>query len=129
MRVILLFMAQRNKKGFTLLELMVSTAILLVALVGLLSTFVYSLLINETSHNFVVAANDAQYVLEQIESLPTFDLIDTYSPPQFDNLENETVANPIVTLIRSGLKEVTVNVSWTEKGRAKTFSLSTRFAS
>jgi len=122
-------MAQRNKKGFTLLELMVSTAILLVALVGLLSTFVYSLLINETSHNFVVAANDAQYVLEQIESLPTFDLIDTYSPPQFDNLENETVANPIVTLIRSGLKEVTVNVSWTEKGRAKTFSLSTRFAS
>lgn len=120
-------MCSSDKKGFTLLELMISSAILLVALSGLLSTFVYSLLINETSQNLVIAANDAQYVLEQIKSL-SYNDIDAYSPPQFNNLEGETIPNPTVTQVRSGLKQITVNVNWTERNKARTFSLSTRIA-
>ena len=118
-----------NNKGFTLLELMISAAILLIALSGLLSTFVYSLLINETSGNTVIAANDAQYVLEQIESLPNpYDDVGSYLPPQFNNLESEDIPKPTVITVRSGLKEVTVNVNWSERNKTRSFSLSTRIA-
>lgn len=120
-------MARQGNRGFTLLELMISAGILLIALSGLLSTFVYSLLINETSSNMVIAANDAQYVLEQMKSVAYNDL-ESYSPPQFSNLENETISDPSVTLVRSGLKQVTVNVDWTQRGKARTFSLSTQIA-
>ncbi len=120
-------MGRKVNRGFTLLELMIASAILLIALSGLLSTFVYSLLINEASNNLVIAANDAQYVLEQMKSLSYNDL-EGYSPPQFNNLKDETISDPVVTQVSQGLKQVTVNVDWTERGNARTFSLSTQIA-
>jgi len=120
-------MGCKVNKGFTLLELMIAAAILLIALSGLLSTFVYSLLINETSNNLVIAANDAQYVLEQMKSFSYNDL-ENYTPPQFSNLENEIILAPVVAQVWPGLKQVTINVNWTERNKTRAFSLSTQFA-
>lgn len=114
-----------RKKGFTLSELMIAMAILLVAISGLLFVFINCILLNQSNNNMIVASNDAQYVLEQIKGL-AYSSIGTYVAPTFTNLENETV-----TLTRSigvDITEVTVNVSWTERQRQRNVSLSTRFA-
>jgi len=112
--------------GFTLTELMIAMGILLIAISGLLTTFVYCILLNESNNNLVTAANDAQYVLEEIKGL-AYNNINSYTPPAFNNLENETIPNPTVVEI-SGIKEVTVNVSWSERGRSRNWTLSTRIA-
>jgi len=114
-------------KGFNLLEVMTAIAILLLVISGLLVTFVYCMLMNISNNNLVIAANDAQFVLEQIKGLAYNDTIDDYTVPTFSNLYNEIVT-PTATVISSGLKEVSVNVTWTERQRNRNFSLSTRVA-
>ncbi len=122
-----------SDKGFTLLELMVVTGILLIVISGLLVTFVYCLLLNESNNNLVIAAGDAQYVLEELSEMKgaEYNQIDDYiadfSPAAFTNLSNETVTFPD-PVFGSNITEVTVNVSWTERGRARDFALSTRLA-
>lgn len=109
--------------GFTLSELMIAASILLIAILGLLTLYVNSLILNEANNNLIKAVNDAQYVLEQMKALP-FSSIASYTPPALTNLKAETI-----TLTRSvGAKsaEVTVNVSWTERQRARSFELYTR---
>ncbi len=114
-------------KGFTLLELMVAMAILLIAILGILGVFINSILLSEANTNLVMAVNDAQYVLEQIKGL-SFQDIDSYEPPEFNNLNNEDIPKPTVNEITSRLKEVTVNVNWTQRNRNRNFQLSTRIA-
>lgn len=116
-----------GRKGFTLLELMVAIAILVIAASGLLMALVSCMSLNESNSNLVVAANDARYVLEEIKGL-AYDDIGSYSPPSFSNLDGES-ASVTVTDIDSRIKEVTVEVVWTERQRSRSFKLSTRIAS
>ena len=51
-----------SSKGFTLIELMISVAILLIVISALFVTFVYCILMNESNNNLVKVVNDAQYV-------------------------------------------------------------------
>jgi len=117
----------KAKNAFTLSELMLATAILVLVAAGLLAAFVGCLILNETNNNLVIAVNDAQYVLEQIKGLD-YNNIDAYTPPTFTHLNNESIPDPTVTEITSGIKEVTVNVNWTERANNRNFSLSTRIA-
>ncbi len=114
--------------GFTLAELLLAAAILLIAISASLAAFVNCLLLNESNNNRVIAANDAQYVLEQIKGVD-YDDIDIYAHPEFTNLSNETVSvSGLTTEIVSGLKEIGVTISWTERGKNRSFTLSTRIA-
>lgn len=117
-----------SKKSFTLLELMITSAILLIAIAGLLSVYVNALLLDETNRETVIAANDAQYVLEQVKGTAFADIED-YHSPALNNLQNENIPDPTVNSIGSNgrVKEVRVTVNWTGKrGRARSFSLTTR---
>jgi type II secretory pathway pseudopilin PulG len=114
-----------SKKGFTLLEILFTCGIILLVVVGLLTTFVYCFLLNQTNHNLVIALNDAQYVLEQVKNLAYNDIAG-YSPPVFSNLADENV--DITASVGSKIAELTVNVSWTERSNSKNVSLSTRIA-
>jgi prepilin-type N-terminal cleavage/methylation domain-containing protein len=116
---------RQQERGFTLLELMVAAGILVVAITGLLSGLINCILLNETNTSRVIAAGDAQYVLEQIKELP-YDNITGYVPPSFNNLNGEDIDVDFVA--GSGIVEVTVNVSWTERQLAMSFSLATRIA-
>jgi prepilin-type N-terminal cleavage/methylation domain-containing protein len=126
-------MMKLSRKGFTLLELMIVTGILLIVISGLLVTFVYCLLLNESNNNLTIAAGDAQYVLEELSEMKgtQYSQIDEYiasfNPSRFTNLNNETVAfpNPVYGAYTT---EVTVNVSWAERGRTRDFAISTRLA-
>ena len=120
---------KQSKAGLTLLEVMLTSGILLIAIVALLYTFVNCIFLNESNKEALTAANDAQYVLEQIKSL-AFSQIESYTPPVFTNLEDENIPAPVVTVISSRVKRVTVNVSWTDKRRrARSFALTTQFVS
>jgi len=114
------------KTGFTLLELMITTAIILIAILGLLLGFYNCIVLNELNKQQTIAVNDARYCLEEVKAL-SYDNIDSYSPPALTNLNNENITKQ-VTEIEDGLKRVTINVSWTWRQRNKTFSLSSLFA-
>lgn len=125
-------LGRRNKsdshlqlKGFTLSELMIAAAILLIAVLGLLAAFINCMLLNESNNNLVTAVNDAQYILEQLKGL-SYSEIAAYTPPVLNNLSNETIS--LSRSIGTRIAEVTVGVSWTERQRSRNFQLSTRIA-
>ncbi len=114
-----------KNKGFTLAELMLAIVITLLVITGSALSFVHLMLLADSSVNLTIAANDTQYVLEQLKST-AYDAISSYSAPVFYNLPGEAI-----TLSRSvgvNLATLTVNVSWQEKNQAKNFSLSTCIA-
>ncbi|MDD5477558.1 MAG: prepilin-type N-terminal cleavage/methylation domain-containing protein [Candidatus Omnitrophica bacterium] len=117
-------------RGFSLIELMFGVSILLVTIIAALSSTIGSMFLNESSRNLVTAANDAQYVLEQIKA-QSFSNISTYisgfSPTKFNNLLGETVTfpGPVYT---ANLDTITVDITWNERNAARTLSITTRFA-
>ena len=124
----------RKKSGFTLIELMFSVVILLVSILALLSGFMGSLFLNNSSSNLTVAVNDAQYVLEQIKGLNYTTCVQDnfavgcYVLPVFTNLPSETVAlNPAPT-IGPKISKVTVKVSWLDQKKIRSYSLATYIA-
>jgi prepilin-type N-terminal cleavage/methylation domain-containing protein len=114
-----------NKRGFSLLELMIGVAIILIVLVGSLLAFVQLMLLNESSRNLVIAANDAQYILEQMKN-EAFEDLEGYIAPAFNNLNPEVVT--LTKNIGSNIATITVDISWQERKDARNFSLSTCFA-
>ena len=111
--------------GFTLLELLIATAILLTVLSGLMLTFVSCILLNESNSNLIKAVNDAQYILEQVKGL-AYNQIATYTSPVFNNLNNESIT--LSRSIGSRIAEIVVTVNWVERQRLRSFVLATRIA-
>lgn len=116
---------KNGNKGFSLAELMIGVAILTVVIITSLFAFINCILLNDSSRNLVSAANDAQYVLEQIKALD-YNSISAYTPPTFTDLPNESVT--LTKEIGATLSTVTVNVGWLENQKNKAISLSTYFA-
>lgn len=119
-----------GKKSFTLIELMFGISILLIVIIVSLGAFINSMLLNESSRNLTIAAQDAQYVLEQIKG-QTFANISTfiagYPSGQFSNLPNESVTFPL-TSFSANLATITIQVTWDERNTTRNFSLTSRFA-
>lgn len=70
----------KGSRGFTLLELMIGSAILIVALAGLLAAFIGCLRLNETAKNLTIAINGAQEKLEEIRNYNFNTMVGAYSP-------------------------------------------------
>jgi len=118
------------KRGFTLLELMFGVSVLLVAIIAVLSSFINCVFLSESSRNLATAANDAQYVLEQIKALDYDTRIATNFPSGYTlpTFTNEVVAFDPSPTIGSSISKITVKVSWTERQKSRSFSLATYFA-
>jgi prepilin-type N-terminal cleavage/methylation domain-containing protein len=114
-----------SKRSFTLIELVVASSILLIVVTGLLLSFVSCMLLNESNNNLVTAINDAQNVLEQLKEI-SYDSISSYTPVQVNNLPNESIS--LERSLGSSLGEVTIEVSWTERQRQRSYRLPTQFA-
>lgn len=119
-----------DSRGFSLVELVFGVAILLIVAIGGLGSFINCMLLNRSSRDTVIAATDAQYVLEQIKAQGFSGIsayISGYPAGQFTNLPGETVSfpNPGYT---STLSTITVQITWNERNAARNFSLTTRFA-
>lgn len=128
------FFIRKNNKGFTLVELMFAVAILLVSILALLSGFVSSLFLNNSSSNLTTAVNDAQYVLEQIKGLNYNTCIQNnfaagcYTLPVFTNLPNESVELSPAPTIGPSISKITVKIIWLDKQKIRSFSLATYIA-
>lgn len=116
---------KNSNRGFTLLEIMVAAGILVIAITGLLSSFVYFTIQRKSNDELVTAVSDAQYVLEQIKGVG-YSNITNYTAPTFGNLKNESVN--ITTVSGNRIMNVTVNVTWMQGANRKRYELSTRIA-
>jgi prepilin-type N-terminal cleavage/methylation domain-containing protein len=127
--------AKSARRGFTLLELMVAVAILLLVIIGLLATFVSCMLLNQANNNLVIATNDAQYVLEQIRGEAYSEIkgymrdfnpnvIPNSFPPSYGR-DIKIVSDP-VDIETTKLASITVTITWNERQREKSFSLTTK---
>ena len=117
--------SRKDISGFTLMELRVAAGILAFAIVGLLSTFIYGSVLGVTNRGLVIAASDAQYVLERLKDQPYADLA-TYTDTSFDNLVDESILVTVTTL--TGERDIEVNVTWTEGQRQRSYVLTTKVA-
>lgn len=59
----------KNKKGFSLIEIMASFSIISLVFIGLAQAFPYGLMINKTSENATIASFLAQAEIEELYSL------------------------------------------------------------
>ena len=118
------------RKGFSLVEMMFGVFILLAVIIPALFSFINCMLLSRASRNLITAANDAQYVLEQIKNLP-YNQIGYYTshfdPSHFSNLKEEQITFPTVNL-GADITEVKVKVSWTQRGHDTNTELSTLIA-
>ncbi|GEM_PF-6473863 len=124
-----------DKKGFTLIEVMVAIGIFAIALLGTLALMGDSMAFGKYSDNRTIAANQARRVLENVRRVADSSGLATVASTNF----NETLSN---TILRSGTIAVTdlsgnaltnnadplpvrVTVSWTQKGQTLTYILNT----
>jgi prepilin-type N-terminal cleavage/methylation domain-containing protein len=119
-----------NKKrgknsGFTLLEMLFVVAIVVFVITGVLSTFMYGFILNRATTNRIVAANDAQYVLEKLKDT-TYANIASYTDTNFTSLSDESIQVTITA--GSNEKDVVANVTWTEGERQVSYALSTKIS-
>lgn len=128
-------------RGFTLSELLLAAAILVLVLAGLLLLFLNCLVLNEANRNLTVATSHAQYIMEQIKDTDFSDAetrintgdwdLDTSeiqsSPYNFTALNGEAI-DASVTQSGNPLG-VSVTVQWNERGqRSRSATLETLIA-
>lgn len=83
-------------KGFTLPELLLSTAILAFVLTGLLLLFVNCSFLNEGNRNLTIAMTHAQYIMEELRNEDTLQdvktMIDDQTFASLQDLPNENIS-------------------------------------
>lgn len=119
----------RNEKGFTLIEILVSLAIIAVALPALMRTFTHAsrqqkLSLSQTTALYLLKFQMAQVELEGFPEVGEEEgefsegsrYTWTYTVEEVTDLEIE------------GLRKVTVTVYWQEEGKEKSMSMTTYMA-
>lgn len=118
--------------GFTLLEIMISIAIMVGAILAISGLFLTYAVLIETSKNTTVAVNNAQAVLEAIRNTDPFTAANvTANYPAgvnlapgfgFDKLNNEAI---YPSYSGTDPLQITITVNWQEKTRNRSESLTT----
>lgn len=129
-----------NKKGFTLAELLLAAAVLVLTLAGLLALFISCAMLNDASRNATTAISHARVVLEDIRNagftgLETringggtngwdFTAAQLQTAYSVTPLTNETVATAVTQAGDPVYVSVTIN--WRDRGnRQRTTTLNT----
>jgi len=124
---------RRSVTGFTLMELMIAVVILMVALTGLIATYVSCFDLNETARNLNYAMMAAQAKMEEIraEASTNYDTnliakyavpanctfkISTFFPSGSPIADGDNNGSVIVSESTSGKAEVTIRVCWRQRG-------------
>lgn len=109
----------RDKKGFSLVEVILATAILAFALVGILGTYVTCLVLITTSQNVNSATNAAQGIIEEIRSTPFPQIIDSYNGLVFtvNDINGSVGVVYVDDTIDPEFLDITVSVCWRQGNR------------
>lgn len=108
-----------KERGFTLLELTIAAAILIVALSGLLAVYVLCFNANETAKNLTLATSAIQQKLEEIRDYNFYEIFDEMNDTTFEvsGIPNQYAEGAIkVDASNPDLLKITVSVSWQQRG-------------
>ena len=132
----------KKNNAFTLLEVLISGTVLAVVLLGVLSGYVSCLNINDISRSTTIASEDARQVIEQMRSFAVTSLttitsqdwtawaaangLNTLDSEQITvtYVENDPAKDADADPLNEDPLEVTVTVTWQDKSRARSLSLS-----
>lgn len=117
----------KNRKGFTLFEILVASVIVLAAILGIVGTLSNILVISELNRGKTLAALHGEYILETIKDANFSNLEDNINngdydyttlelssnPFNFTTLTNEIVNTQVVT--SGNPLRVSVSVSWEDR--------------
>ncbi len=112
-------MKRLNKLGFSLVEVILATAILASALVGILGTYVTCLVLMTTSQNVNAATNAAQGIIEEIRSTPFTQVVDDYNGMVFTVNDIPFSARVVYVddSVNAEFLDVTVSICWRQGNR------------
>ncbi len=118
-----------KKKGFTLLELICAVAILITALVGLLSSYAGCFNLVQSSTNTSIAVNEAQRIMEEMRRRNLTDIVnekwqDWVEDEGCNCLNKEKIIVGYLDKTADPL-QISVKVSWKEKKRTRNVELVT----
>lgn len=120
-----------KKKGFTLLELICATAILVTALVGLLGSYSGCFNLVQSSANTSIAINETQRIMEEMRkrnlraNIVNEDWQAWVASEGCNCLNNESIDVSYPDGSAADPLQILVRVNWTEKGRARNVQLLT----
>lgn len=117
-----------RRSGFTLLELVMGSAVLLIALLGLLSFYRSPFMLNEIARDTTIAIQDATKVIEQMRVTPFGSLQTTNWDTWAQNNGAKNLPSETVSVAYTGTDplEFTVTVQWTRRNRTRTVRLTSR---
>lgn len=105
----------KYEHGFTLLELMISVSVLIVALAGLLGVFAHLVSLNENSSKLTLAVAACQAKLEEIRNSTFSNIYTTYNGASFNPqgfASSEAKGAISVNNSNPNLLQVYISVSW-----------------
>ncbi len=128
----------RDKKSFTLSELLLAVAIMAMALGTILLALVQCFLLNEANRNLTVAVTHAQYVMEDIKNTNFDDIKTKINNGDWDWNSSEIASQGLIPLNNENidtavtgttLLDIKVTVTWKDRGlRNRSISLETYIA-
>jgi prepilin-type N-terminal cleavage/methylation domain-containing protein len=122
-----------SQKGFTLLEVVVTTVVMGVAFIVVGQMFIMIDVVNRESRNYIIASEYAQLKMEHYRNagynaIPASLDFSTTLPPQLNSPRSGTLTFTDTTPISSGLKQLNIIISYQEGNRTKQVQLTTLVA-
>lgn len=105
-----------SKRGFSLIEIIIATGILVFALCAILAAYISCYVLSATSKNINIASNATLGLMEEIRDTPFTQISNTYNGLTF--VLNDIPQSRGVVYVDSAnpeLLEVTVSVCWQER--------------
>ncbi len=124
-----------DQRGFSLLELVVSAAVMSVIILGVYGFFESVRDMNRFANNLVIANQVAQQQIETYRNTPYNNLtvgtnnVSSILTP-YPTLRTPRSATAVITELQAdGLKQIDLTVSYTDKGGTKTIAVTTLVSS
>jgi len=113
----------KKQNGFTLVEILISTAIMAMAVAGTLQILTTLIQMNETNENLILCTNAVQGIMDEVRNVDFSNIVATYNNKKFTR--PELTAKGIthqglitVTVLEPGyLLRVKVIICWQDKNR------------
>lgn len=125
------------KKAFTLSELLISTTVFVIGIVGILSLYTNSKFLSMYSNELTTATADAQTVLESIKSMSLSDIIANKDSSSYWNglVSNKTLSSESIVVENTNTSDTSwsndplglrVRIQWNYLGTQKNVEMVTK---
>lgn len=118
---------RRDKKGFTLLEAMITMVLLVVGVSAVFSLFGMTSTLDANNDSKAIALNLCQETMEEIKDAATYADVDTFAQAR-TNVGGDFSGFDRAVTVAGDPKQINVTVYWTEKGADQSIELLTLVA-